>query len=406
MTSPLLSDVKVLEIGHFIAGPFATRVLADLGAEVIKVEPPGAGDPIRSWGERVDGHSLWWSVHARNKRCITLNLRHPDACEILLELVAKVDCVVENQKVGQLDKWGLTLEAMNAVRPGITVVRVTGFGQTGPEARRAGWGVIGEAKGGLRYLCGYPEGTTDLPPVRTGVSMGDSIAGLYAALGAVSAILQARSTGRKEPCVVDVALGEAVLTFMEGIVPEYSYLEKIRQPSGSSLPTAAPSNAHRAKDGAWVLVAANSNALFKGLAQVMGQPELATDPRFADNIMRVANQKELDALVDAWVGKLTADEVVGMLEAADIPTSKIYTAADIAADAQYRAREMLSPVADPLFPQPVTHPGVVPVVAGLDRPSQIRWPGPEVGAHNDEIYGTLLGRSAAEIAAMQKDGII
>ncbi len=406
MIAPLLKDIRVLEIGHFIAGPFAARALADLGADVIKVEPPGVGDPIRSWGERVGGQSLWWSVHGRNKRCVTLNMRNPKALDVLLDLVSKVDCVIENQKVGQLDKWGLTAEAMNKVRPGITIVRITGFGQTGPEAPRAGWGVIGEAKGGLRYLCAHPKDVSDLPPVRAGISIGDSIAGLYGALGAVSAILESKMTGRKEPRVIDVALGEAVLTFLEGIVPEYAYSGKVREPAGSSLPTAAPSNAYRTKDGARVLVAANSDALFRNLCRLMDRPDMADDPKYRGNPERVTNRVELDATIDRWTLQFDADELVEKLEAADVPTTKIYTVADIAADPQYKARDMIAEIADPLFAKPVAHPGVVPVIAGLDRTAQIRWPGPQVGQHNDDVYGQLLGKSGTDLAAMKQDGLI
>ncbi|MEQ1615485.1 MAG: CoA transferase [Hyphomicrobiaceae bacterium] len=406
MIAPLLKNIRVLEIGHFIAGPFAARALADLGADVIKVEPPGLGDPIRSWGERIEGQSLWWSVHGRNKRSVTLNLRHKGARDILLGLIAECDCVIENQKVGQLDKWGLTAEAMNKVRPGITIARITGFGQTGPEAPRAGWGVIGEAKGGLRYLCAYPQEISNLPPVRAGISIGDSIAGLYGALGAVSSILEAKMTDRKEPRVIDVALGEAVLSFLEGIVPEYAYTGKVRHPQGSNLPTAAPSNAYRSKDGARVLIAANSEAIYRNLTRVMGQPELATDPRFLDNPNRVTNRVELDAIIDAWSIEKNADDLIELLEDADIPTTKIYTVADIAADKQYQARDMLPRVNDPLFAKPVVHPGVVPVIEGLDRDAQIRWAGPTVGQHNDDVYSQLLGKSPSDLAAMKQDGLI
>ncbi|HRK17734.1 MAG TPA: CaiB/BaiF CoA-transferase family protein [Hyphomicrobiaceae bacterium] len=406
MIGPLLKDIRILEIGHFIAGPFAARALADLGADVIKVEPPGTGDPIRAWGKMVDGKSLWWSMHGRNKRCVTLNTRHPKALEMLLELVSKCDCVIENQKVGQLDKWGLTAEAMNKVRPGITIVRITGFGQTGPEAPRAGWGVIGEAKGGLRHLCAYPEGVTDLPPVRCGVSIGDSIAGLYGALGAVSAILEQKTSGRTDPRVIDVALGESVLSFMESIVPEYGYTGAVRAPAGSSLPTAAPSSAYKTADGAWVLIAANSEAIFRSLLKVMNMPELGSDPRFVGNPERVANREALDRLIANWAVAQKSDALIEKLEAADIPTTKIYSIADVAADKQYQARDMLPAVADPLFSKPIMQTGVVPVVEGLDRNAQIRWAGPAVGQHNSDVYTGLLGKSATDIAEMKKAGLI
>ncbi|MGH6815096.1 MAG: CaiB/BaiF CoA transferase family protein [Hyphomicrobiaceae bacterium] len=405
LIQPLLRGVRILELGHFIAGPFCTRVLADLGADVIKAEPPDTGDPMRTWGEMVEGKSLWWSAHARNKRSVTLDIRHREAPKLILRLAAKCDAVVENYKPGQLEKWGLTKEAFATARPGIVLVRISGYGQTGPEAGQAGFGVIGEAKGGLRHLCAHPQESSDLPPIRIGISIGDSIAALYGAIGLLAAVLESRAEGAKDARVIDVALGEAVLSLLEGVLPEYGYLGRVRQPQGSRMATASPSNAYRANDGSWVLIAANSDPLFKLLAQVMDRPELAGDARFLDNQSRLRHNTELDRLIGAWVGRRTAEETIALLDEVNIPASKIYTAADIAADRQYRARKMVTEVADPRFGT-LLHPGVVPVVEGLDRDAQIRWPGPELGRHNAEVYGDLLGCSAAEIAEQSERKII
>lgn len=402
---PLLSSLRVLELGHYIAAPFATRLLADLGADVIKVEPPGKGDPVRNWGMQVDGHSLWWSVHGRNKRSITINMRHPEARQLVLDLAAQVDVVVENYRPGQLEKWGLTEAAFEAAKPGLVLVRISGYGQTGPEAPRSGFGVIGEAKGGLRHLAAYPANVTDLPPVRAGIAIGDSISGFYGALGALAAVIEQRVSGSKKIKLIDVALGESVMSLLEGQLPEYGKYGVVREPTGSWLSSAAPSNAYKSKDGAWVLVASNSEPLFKALARIMGQPELADDPRFVDNQARCSNVIELDRLIGLWIAEQTADEALAKLDDVNIPSSKIYTIADIAADEQYLARKMVTEVQDPHFGT-LLHPGVVPVVAGQDRDAQIRWVGPEIGEHTDEVLGQVLGLGDAEIAQRRESGLI
>lgn len=403
--TPLLSSLRILELGHFIAAPFATRVLADLGADVIKIEPPGSGDPVRGWGAQAGGRSIWWSVHGRNKRSVTLNLRHPAAREILLKLVGQCDAVVENFRPGQLEKWGIGPNVLAKARSGLTIVRISGYGQGGPDAGKASFGVIGEAKGGLRYLTGYPEGTTELPPPRTGVSVGDSVAGLYGAVGTLAAIIEQRSSGRTEPRIIDVALGEAVLSLMEGVLPEYALTGAVRQPMGSGMTSSAPTSAYPCKGGAWVLIAANSDPLFRTLAVAMGQDELAGDSRFRDNPARLANVAELDRLIGTWTATLDIESVLARLEAANVPASKVYTVADITEDPQFRARRMVTEVDDPAFGH-LLHPGVVPVVEGLDRDSQIRWPGPGVGAHNAEVYSGLLGMDAMDIEVLRGKGLV
>jgi len=403
--TPLLHDLRILELGHYVAAPFATRVLADLGADVIKIEPPGDGDPVRTWGARVDGNALWWSVHGRNKRSVTVNMRSIEGRALVLDLVRQCDAVVENYRVGQLEKWGLGPAALAAARPGIVLVRISGYGQTGPDANRAGFGVIGEAKGGLRHLCAYPPGESDLPPVRAGIAIGDSIAGFYGALGTLAAIHAQKRDGATDCRVIDVALGEAVLSLLEGCLPEYGLLGRVREPAGSRLKAAAPSNAYKSKDGAWVLIAGNSDPLFRTLAGLMDQPELASDPRFIDNQARCAHIDELDGIIARWVAVLDAEAVLALMDEGNIPASKIYTVADIAADPQYLAREMVREVDDPLLGR-VLHPGVVPVVEGLDRTSQIRWAGPAVGQHNDEVLGGLLGLRPDRLAALKEEGVI
>jgi formyl-CoA transferase len=400
-----LSGVRIVELGHFIAAPFATRVLADLGADVIKVEPPGTGDPVRGWGMQAEGCSIWWSLHGRNKRSVTLNLRDPAAREIVLKLAAQSDAVVENFRTGQLEKWGLGPQDLEQARPGLVLVRISGYGQTGPEARRASFGVIGEAQGGLRYLTGYPAGTTDLPPPRTGVSLGDNIAGLYGALGALAAIIEARASARREIRVVDVALGEAVLTMLEGCLPEYGLTGAVRQPMGSGMASSAPTSAYPTRDGAWVLIAANSDPLFRQLVSLMGRPELADDARFATNTARLANVAALDQAIADWSRTLPIEAVLDTLDAANIPASKVYTIADVAADAQFRARRMVTEVDDPRLGR-VLHPGAVPMFADLDRDAQIRWAGPALGQHTDEVLGHLVGLDAGAIAELRRTGVV
>src|SRR5215210_6430209 len=358
-----LSGLRVLEIGHFVAAPFCTRLLADLGADVIKVEPPG-GDPVRQWGKQVNGVAPWWSLHARNKRCITLNLKHKKAIDIVLRLVAECDALVENFRPGQLAKMGLGHEVLRTARPDLVIAHISGFGQDGPYRDRAAFGVIGEAIGGLRHLCNHPPGTTDLPPVRVGISIGDSLAGLYAAFGIAAALWQRdRPNGDRKGRTLDVALTDSVLSMMEGLLPEYGVFGSVRQPTGSRIPTAAPSSAYPTRDGKWILIAANSDPLFAKLTAVMGQPELAQDPRFTGNANRVRNVEELDSVIEGWTRGLAADEADRRLTEADIPCTLIYTAAECAADPQFRHRGMVQEVHDPTFGEAVLHAGIVPRVA-------------------------------------------
>ncbi|ASP23676.1 succinyl-CoA--L-malate CoA-transferase alpha subunit (plasmid) [Antarctobacter heliothermus] len=402
-TSGPLDGLRVIEIGHFVAAPFCARLLGDLGAEVIKIEPM-TGDPVRTWGKARDGRSAWWSVHGRNKRSVTIDLKSAEGRELVLDLVAKSDALVENFRPGQLGRMGLNDDLMRARNPQLVIAHISGFGQDGPDSGRSGFGAIGEAIGGLRYLTNHAAGDTDLPPVRVGVSIGDSLAGIYAALGIVSALWARDSpggTGQGQP--VDVALTEAVLSIMEGVVPEYSVFQAVREPVGARIPTTAPSSAYPTRDGKWIIIAANSAPLFDRLCDVIGQPDLPLDNRFRDNPGRVANVDALDRIIEEWSVTQDCAEVEAALNARNIPNSPIYSAADIAADAQFRARGMLRSIDDPVLGA-VLHPGVVPMMP--ESGAGIRWPGREIGEDTGFVLTGLLDRSAAQVADLKARGIV
>lgn len=402
-----LRGLRVVEFGHFIAAPFATRVLGDLGAEIIKVEPPG-GDPVRSWGGQLDGNSLWWSYHARNKKSVSLNLKDPAARQIALDLVAASDAVIENFRPGLMERFGIGPEDLAVVKPGIPLVRVSGFGQTGPRATEPSFGMIGEALGGIRYLTGYPPDQSDLPPVRTGVSLGDTVAGLYGAIGLLAALFEQRGSTPSPGTparVVDVALTESVLSLLEGILPEFGATGKIRGPQGARLPAAVPSNAYPTADGRFILIGANSDPLYARLCRLMGRDELIGDPRFADNQSRVANIEEIDAIIADWTRARPAEETLEGLHSAGIPSCKIYDAADIVADEQYRARDAVRAVPDPVHGRDILQPAPVPRFPG-ENPDRIAWAGPAIGTHNDAVYGGLLGIEPGRLAELRAAGVI
>lgn len=398
-----LDGLRILEIGHFVAAPFCTRLLADLGAEVIKIEPP-SGDPVRKWGALVDGTSLWWSVHARNKKSVALNLKATGSIKVVLDLVKSCDALVENFRPGQLARLGLSDDTLRAANPDLVIAHISGFGQTGPYRDRAAFGVIGEAMGGLRYLTDHAPGTSSLPPARVGISIGDSLAGLYAAFGIVAELWQRdRSPGHRPVGRVDVALTESVLSLMEGMLPEYSVLGKVRQPSGSRIPTAAPSSAYRARDGKWIVIAANSDALFAKLIGLIGKRELADDPRYVNNPARVANVDTLDELIGAWTCTLDSDVLVARLREAGVPCTPIYDAADCASDPQFCSRGMVHEVMDPRIGK-LLHPGIVP--RHTDSPGHVRWTGPAIGEHTEEILTGLLNFSPSQIIELKAEGAI
>jgi crotonobetainyl-CoA:carnitine CoA-transferase CaiB-like acyl-CoA transferase len=401
-----LTGLRIIELGHFVAAPFCTRLLADLGADVIKIEPL-AGDPVRQWGRQVEGAGApWWSMHARNKRCIAMNLKKPRAVELVLDLVRTCDALVENFRPGQLAKMGFERQKLEAVRPGLVVAQISGYGQDGIYRNRAAFGVIGEAIGGLRYLTNHPLSMSNLPPVRVGISIGDSIAGLYAAFGVMAALWardrkEGNASGRG--LSLDVALTESILSMMEGLLPEYGVFGSVRQPQGARIPTAAPSNAYPTSDGSWILIAGNSDPIFERLVNLMKRPDLAADPRFNGNRRRVENVEELDRAISAWTRQFTAADLDQMLEDADIPATLVFTAAEIAADQQFLSRGMVREVPDPLFGK-VLHAGIVPHVPEI--PGSIRWAGPPIGAHTDEILRQDLGLDDAEILSLYEEGIV
>jgi crotonobetainyl-CoA:carnitine CoA-transferase CaiB-like acyl-CoA transferase len=398
-----LTGLRVLEIGHFVAAPFCTRILGDLGADIIKIEPP-QGDPVRQWGEQINGHSLWWSIHGRNKRSVTLNLKSPRAVEIVLDLAAQCDAVVENFRPGQLAKMGLSDETLRKARPDLVITHISGYGQDGPYRDRAAFGVIGEAIGGLRYLSDHAPGTSNLPPVRVGLSIGDSLAGLYAAFGIVSAVWQRdRAKGDRKGRSLDVALTDSVLSLMEGMLPEYGVLGKIRQPAGSRIPTAAPSSAYPSADHKWILIAANSDPLFARLASLIERPDLLDDPRFKGNRARVANVDGLDEIISAWTRQFPVRELERRLTEADIPSTQVYSAAECATDPQFLHRGMVREVNDDLL-GPILHSGIVPHIP--DNPGAIRWTGPAAGQHTKEVLGELLAMRPEQVDSLREEGVI
>lgn len=393
-----LSDIRVIECGTLIAGPFCGQLLADFGAEVIKLEDPGAGDPMRQWGsQKVDGLSLSWPIIARNKKSVTCNLREPAGQDLARRLIRTADVLIENFRPGTLERWGLDYDSLSELNPGLILVRVTGYGQYGPYADRAGFGVIGEAMGGIRQLTGEP----NQPSVRVGVSLGDSLAGTFATLGALAALHARKRTGRGQ--VVDAAIYESVLALMESLLPEQHIADFTRGRAGSVLPGVAPSNVYPTSDGTEVLIAANRDTVFTRLCAVTGMPDLVDDPRFADHHSRGANMKELDEIVASWTLGRTATDALEQLHAAGVPAGRTYTAKDMLADAHFAAREsIVSMVHDRLGEFPMQN--VAPKLS--DTPGQIRWLGPELGQHNDEVYGELLGIDGAQRARLHGDGTI
>jgi len=399
-----LSNLRILELGHFVAAPFCTRVLADLGAEVIKIETPGKGDPVRSWGKMVEGKSLWWSVHGRNKKSVTMNLKNPKGLKLVKQLIVECDGIVENFRPGQLERWGLGPDVIASINPACAVVHISGYGQTGPGRDRAAFGVVGEAIGGLRHLTGFPEGMTTLPPARTGISLGDMVAGLYAAIGLMSALLEHKSKPNALARSADVALTEAVFSLLEGALPEYGKLGEVRQPTGATLPTSAPSSAYPSADNRWVIIGANSDLLFSRLMKLIERPDLGLDERFADNPGRVAFMDVLDTAIGQWTITMSAVTAAKILADADIPSTLIYTIEDCANDVQFIDRDMILAIDDPNFGK-VLHPGVVPKMSG-ENPGGVAWPGPDVGAHTNSVLRELLKMRIDEKEAMRVEGVL
>ncbi len=393
-----LNDLRVVEMGQLIAGPFCGQILADFGAEVIKLEQPGSGDPMREWGsEKPHGKALWFPVLARNKKSVTLNAREEEGQAIVRSLVEKSDIVLENFRPGTMERWNLGYDDLVRVNPGIVMVRVSGYGQTGPYARRAGYGAIGEAMGGLRYVVGDPA----TPPSRMGISIGDTLAATFAALGAMMAIHNRERTGRGQ--VVDSAIYEAVLAVMECLVTEYDIGGYVRERTGSILPMIAPSNVYMAGDGRMVLIAANQDTVFKRLAEAMNRPDLAGDPRYASHTARGANQAGLDGLISDWAATMDAGALTERLNEHGIPNGDIYRAPEMLEDAHFKAREAIVRLIDPIL-GPMRMQNVAPKLS--DTPGAVRRTAPALGEHNEEILGGLLGLDAATRRRLAGSGVI
>ena len=394
-TAPVgaLQGLRMIELGQLIAGPFCGQLMADHGAEVIKVEPPGVGDAMRQWGRNKP---VWWPVVARNKKSVTLNLRVPEGQAIVKELVAQADFLLENFRPGTMEKWGLGYDELSAINPGLIMIRVSGYGQTGPYAKRAGYGSIGEAMGGMRYLAGDPS----TPPSRIGLSIGDSLAATFACVGGLMALHRRQRTGRGQ--VVDSAIYEAVLSMMESTIPEYTEAGFVRERTGSILPKVAPSNVYPTRDGE-ILIGANQDSVFKRFCAAMDRPEMAEDARYATHHARGENQAELDDIINAWSKDFTSADLLALMEEHGVPAGKIFTAPDMLADPHYKAREAIVKVDHPEFAN-IAMQNTFPKLS--DTPGEVHWPGPALGAHNDDVYGTLLGKSADERGRLKAAGVI
>lgn len=400
-----LQGIRVLELGTLIAGPFCGRLLADHGADVIKIEAPDRPDPLRTWGQtELDGHRFFWTVHARNKRCVTLDLRRDEGRELFLCLVDAADIVLESFRPGTLERWGLGYDVLSARNPGLILARVSGYGQTGPDARRPGYASVAEGAAGMRHLNGFPGG----PPPRTALSIGDSLGGMFAMQGILAALhARERRGGRFEGRgqVVDAALTESCLALLESVIPDYSATGHVRGPSGTRLDKIAPSNLYRCGDGRWLIIAANQDTVFARLCAAMQRPDLVTDPRFATHVARGENQDEIDAVIADWAAGYDADTLTKLLEEAGVVVGPVNTVAEIVRDPQFQARGMLVPHHDTGIGREVLGPGVVPVLDGT--PGSVRWAGPaRPGSHNAEVYCGLLGLSGAELGELTDTGVI
>ena len=396
-----LEGVKVIELGQLIAGPFAGKMFAEFGAEVIKIEAPEGGDPLRQWRKLHNGTSLWWYAQARNKKSVTVNLRLEQGQEIVRKLAQDADIVIENFRPGTMEKWGLGYERLAAENPGLIMLRLSGFGQTGPYRDQAGFGAIGESMGGLRYITGHP----DRPPVRSNLSIGDSLASLHGVIGAMIALHHRNMNGGRvsgKGQVVDVALYEAVFAMLESTLPEFDMYGVVRERSGSNLSGIVPSNTYLTKDGQHVVIAANGDSIFKRLCAAMGREDLGGDPTLADNAGRAKRAEELDAAIGGWAAEHSAAALLGMLDQAQVPNGKIYSIADIARDPQYLAREMIRQftLKDGT---PLKLPGIVPKLSAT--PGDVNWIGPELGAHTEEVL-RAHGYDAAAIAEMRQKKVI
>ena len=396
MTAPL-SGIKVIEIGTLIAAPFAARLMAEFGADVIKIESMGQGDPLRKWRKLHEGTSLWWYLQSRNKKSLALDLKSSEGLDLIMQLLGDADVLIENLRPGGLEKLGLGWDVLHALNPKLTLVRISGYGQTGPYRDRPGFGAIGEAMGGIRYTTGNPES----PPARVGVSLGDSLASLHGVIGALMSLLRVK-TGQGEGQIVDVSLAESVFNVMESLVPEYDMLGHVRERSGGALPGIAPSNTYPTADGAYVVIAGNSDPIYRRLMHAIGRADLADAPELAHNDGRAAQSAVLDAAITHWTSSQPIDRVLSALEAAEVPAGRIYSVADIVSDPHYQARDMLL---DAQLPGGVSvkMPGIVPKLS--QTPGGVNWQGPALGQHTDEILGNL-GLGGADIQRLRASGVV
>src|SRR5258708_11181162 len=396
MSGPL-KGIRVIEIGTLIAAPFAARMLAEFGAEVIKIESPNDGDPLRKWRKLHEGTSLWWYLQSRNKKSVCVNLKSPDGVDVVKRFAAGADVVIENLLPGALEKLGLGWDLLHELNPRLTMVRISGYGQTGPYRDRPGFGAIGEAMGGIRYTTGDVDGA----PARVGVGLGDSLASLHGVIGALMSVLRVK-TGQGDGQVVDVSLVESVFNLMESLVPEYDLLGHVRERSGGALPGIAPSNTYRSEDGGFVVIAGNSDPIFRRLMLVIGRPDLADDPALARNDGRVAQSALLDAAITAWTSHHSTEEILATLEQAQVPAGRIYSIADIVADPHYQARGMLLQAQLPDGTS-VKMPGIVPKLS--ETPGEVNWQGPALGEHTGAVLAGL-GFDAREIERLRSEGAV
>ena len=393
-----LDGVRVLEMGQLMAGPFAGTLLAYYGAEVIKLEPPGTGDPVRVWRVMDDGTSLWWRTLGRNKKCVTLNLRTERGRALARRLALESDVLVENFRPGTLERWGLAPDDLHPEHPELIYARVSGYGQTGPYASRPGYASVCEGVGGFRYVTGFPGG----PPVRPNLSLGDSLTGLHAAFGVLLALLARQRGASASGQVVDIGIFESVFNMMEAVVPEYDRCGEVRSPSGSTITGVVPTNTYPCKDGRYVIIGGNGDSIYQRLMVAAGRPELATDPRLATNDGRLRHQQEVDGALAEWTAELTVEEVLTRLEEAEVPAGPIYSVEQMMSDPQYQARELFEEVE--VGGRPLKLPAIVPKLSAT--PGRTEWAGPELGAHNQEVFEHQLGLSASELAELEKDGVI
>lgn len=394
-----LEGLRVLEMGQLIAGPFASRLLAEFGADVIKVESPTTGDPIRTWRIVENGTSLWWYVQSRNKKSITLDLRQEEGQEIIRRLVKEIDILIENFRPGTMEKWGLSYEELKKINPKLIMLRVSGYGQDGPYRDKPGFGSIGEAMGGLRYITGYP----DRPPTRVGISIGDSLSALYAVIGALMAVYHRDVNGTGEGQVIDVALYESVFSLMESVIPEYDRARVIRERTGSTLPGITPSNTYACADGKYVVIGANGDAIFKRLMNAIGRTDIAEDPRFENNAKRSEHAEYLDGIIEEWTKSMPFNEVIKYLDKARVPAGSIYSVEDILNDPHYQARQMIQDVEVEGLGN-LKMPGIVPKMSAT--PGSIEWAGPKLGQHTEDVLKENLQLTKEQIEELKDKGII